>query len=278
MIDRLASMLSGRPRMLPPGNLVAQCRYLLHRPQRRLGDIRLVAQVENCNITGTALDDFFPDSGIPTGAFNRLPEYNSQMDAWLANWIGYVDRYGPGLVNGETDLATIQALRHSLQIIWTTTKFSVNAYALRGTDPLHSTNARECITLAKDACDLMVRLYQPPAINYMSNFAQLHVTYAGMFLARIMRVLPEHYDESAISSARAMADLLCHSSSRDYGERIAAMLDRVSTPTASTQPLWTDNIGEASSFWDWVQQVWKLLVYPVDLEQHRSRKVSYSGE
>lgn len=67
-------------------------------------------------------------------------------------------------------------------------------------------------------------------------------------------MLPEHYDERAWSSAKNMADLLCHSSSKYYGERISAMLERVNTPTASTQPLWSEDVGEAASFWDWVQQ------------------------
>jgi len=147
-----------------------------------LGDIRLVAQIENCNITGTAVDDFFPDNGVPSGALVRLPEYNNQMDGWLNNWIGYVDRYGPGLVNGEPDLAVIQALRNSLHMIWITTKFSVNTYALRGisSSTLQYVNAKECIALARDVCEMVIKRYQPPAINYLSNFTQLHLTFAGM--------------------------------------------------------------------------------------------------
>ncbi|KAL7423530.1 hypothetical protein Q5752_001110 [Cryptotrichosporon argae] len=312
LCDRLASMLSGRPRLLMPGNFASQVRYLLHRPNKRIGDIRLVAQIESQMIVGAAHDDFFPDIGLPRGAHTRLPEYITQINGWFSSWLAYVDKHGPSLVGGaggppssggsgsgpgfghrdrdrdahELDAINLEGLRNSLYLIWTALRFHVHIFSLRGLgDGKGATgheSVRKCMVLAQEVADMAVQRYQPPAVTWVSNFAQLQMSYSAIFLARMLRLFPDQYDESMLASARSMADLLLTSSGKYYGERIHAMLARVHVPSAGGAPgagaggpptaattststttpgsnglpaLWGDDLGmESTLFWDWVQQ------------------------
>ncbi|KAK4684886.1 hypothetical protein P7C73_g5276, partial [Tremellales sp. Uapishka_1] len=280
-LDRIASLFTGNPRMMTPGHFAGQVRYLLHRPDKRIGDVRLVAQVEvMVLIAGNIQDDFFPDHGGMTNALSRSAEYDASFDSWLSSWLTYIERFAPSLTTSDRDqdASALQTLKADLQFIWVSAKFHIKTFALRGLMTVDASSAqdqtvREGIALAIDCCELAVKTFSPSVAAYLSNMIQLQMTYAGksfpdhsvgstrtdsggraaIFLARMMRFLPQHHDERGVSAARGIATLLSTTSAAYYGERIESMLEKIRSPAhphPQPPPVWSGD--PSSTFWDWV--------------------------
>ncbi|WVQ85119.1 hypothetical protein IAT38_007284 [Cryptococcus sp. DSM 104549] len=138
------------------------------------------------------------------------------------------------------ELEGFSRFQRSLPFIHAVAKVEINCFPLKGvrkaTDvtPQRMPYVETTVEVARTLARYVVQNYQPPVILYTSNFTQLQMTHAAVFLLRIIRILPGRYDEEAIvREVKGLADTLAHVSGKYYASRLYALL---AEPRPATTP------------------------------------------
>ncbi|ORY26778.1 hypothetical protein BCR39DRAFT_540190 [Naematelia encephala] len=241
VFDRISSLGTGKPPICPLGDVLDQCSTINinSTPQRLVRDTRIMVQGElTAILCKEALrSDTVYDRGQSPNGPHFLQQKNNAIDQWLVRWLPWANSSD----NGEGVFTPHAALllQHSFA------KLHVNLRALQGLKGNESVTSEQlvsastAVTHAQELLRISLRYFKAPVICYTSETTHLHITFAAVFLLKIMRLLPTSFDnEGILNQVRATVTLLSHVRGKYHAECLQVMVDHVSTkilrPAAQT--------------------------------------------